>query len=371
MKTPVTYARDSGVSTTVETSALGYEPPSIESMDSSVVVELELREGGGEREDDAEATSGPIFEIPTAPRGSEVVFHISSTWGDPHYVGLTGLEFFSADGELVTFRDSEVCVCTYRCRWEAFSEPGIDTHVSRLPFRPLQQISTSFQSTLMTLVRLTICWMVCVPHATIFTCGSRLTLLDRITRFVCVGRVVSLLFCWSSFALTASVLARSLLTQITVKFDKPIQLAMLRVWNYNKSRIHSHRGVRHMSVDMDGHRVFEGEIRQAPGIVSVQACEVVLFTVDPTILACIEATDATLPMADVDGMDDTWQVVEEVLARMQAKQPRPRTARKREGVEGEKGSDDVAGEQRPMTMAKGRAVVAAPKAVPLPTLEER
>ena len=32
------------------------------------------------------------YTTPTLPRGQELVFNIQSTWGDKHYVGLTGIE---------------------------------------------------------------------------------------------------------------------------------------------------------------------------------------------------------------------------------------------------------------------------------------
>lgn len=32
------------------------------------------------------------FKLPTLPSGSELVLNIYSTWGDVHYVGLTGIQ---------------------------------------------------------------------------------------------------------------------------------------------------------------------------------------------------------------------------------------------------------------------------------------
>jgi len=35
--------------------------------------------------------------------------------------------------------------------------------------------------------------------------------------------------------------------------------------NFNKSRIHSHRGVRDMLCTLDGRTIFQGRLQQAPG----------------------------------------------------------------------------------------------------------
>lgn len=41
------------------------------------------------------------FVIPELPYGKDLVINIKTTWGDKHYVGLTGIEVFSATGEPV------------------------------------------------------------------------------------------------------------------------------------------------------------------------------------------------------------------------------------------------------------------------------
>jgi len=40
---------------------------------------------------------------------------------------------------------------------------------------------------------------------------------------------------------------------------------MIRIWNYNKSRIHSYRGARLITIEFDDRIIFSGEIRKAPG----------------------------------------------------------------------------------------------------------
>ena len=48
---------------------------------------------------------------------------------------------------------------------------------------------------------------------------------------------------------------------------------MMRIWNYNKSRTHSFRGVKEVSVLMDKLLVFKGIIRKAPGSMSFKTSQ--------------------------------------------------------------------------------------------------
>ena len=61
---------------------------------------------------------------------------------------------------------------------------------------------------------------------------------------------------------------------------------MIRIWNYNKSRIHSYRGARLITCELDGKLIFKGEIQKAPGNLKdpENCCEILLFTENETIL---------------------------------------------------------------------------------------
>ena len=49
--------------------------------------------------------SSPRFEIPLLPKGRELIINIRTTWGDKHYVGLNGVEVFTASGELAAIKN--------------------------------------------------------------------------------------------------------------------------------------------------------------------------------------------------------------------------------------------------------------------------
>lgn len=82
---------------------------------------------------------------------------------------------------------------------------------------------------------------------------------------------------------------------IHVEFDEPTVISMIRIWNYNKNRIHSYRGARYieMSFDTASNLIFRGEIKRALGaVMEPEACsECVLFTMNEAILNLIEKYD--------------------------------------------------------------------------------
>lgn len=57
---------------------------------------------------------------------------------------------------------------------------------------------------------------------------------------------------------------------------------MIRVWNFNKSRIHSYRGVKNAEIYLDQKCIFKGEISKAPGMLNgaENYAEYILF-IDP------------------------------------------------------------------------------------------
>ncbi|XP_047667249.1 katanin-interacting protein isoform X3 [Tachysurus fulvidraco] len=185
------------------------------------------------------ATSDPEedFEIPVLPQGRHLVMRILSTWGDRRYVGLNGVEIFSASGEPV----KPLCVTAV---------------VNGLP-EDNGDVSNVIDGV----------------HRT--QDDSHLWLAPFVAGKQC---------------------------EITLDLGEVQRLAMIRVWNYNKSRIHSFRGVREVDMLLDGQMIFRGEIAKASGTLIGgldQFGDTVLFTTDDEILEAMSRYDDTFVCGNV------------------------------------------------------------------------
>jgi len=47
---------------------------------------------------------------------------------------------------------------------------------------------------------------------------------------------------------------------VTLRLATPSAISMMRIWNYNHSRVHATRGVREMAMRLDGLEIFRGEV---------------------------------------------------------------------------------------------------------------
>ncbi|XP_059180737.1 katanin-interacting protein [Centropristis striata] len=223
-------------------------------------------------DDDPSMEREDEFEIPVLPQGQRLVINILSTWGDRHYVGLNGLEVFSSSGE-----------------------PLRPAHIRADP--PDINILPAYGKD---------------PRVVT-------NLIDG------VNRTQDDMHLW----LAPFTPGRS--HTIFLDFGAPYQVAMIRVWNYNKSRIHSFRGLKEVEMLLDGRCIFRGEIAKASGTLSGeldQFGDTILFTTDDEILEAMSRYDETF-LSEGEGPEGL--VAEEELQR-------PRTA-------------DGEGEERPFTQA--------------------
>ncbi|CAK4695903.1 unnamed protein product [Aphanomyces euteiches] len=174
-----------------------------------------------------EANSKPA--IPILPRGRTLVLECFTTWGDPYYIGLNGLDLFDDRGQPVKVSSPQNQVRAVPASINVLPEYASDKD-PRVATNLLDGVN--------------------------YTCDD--------------------LHMW------LAPFSPNQLHTVTVEFDAQVVLSMVRIWNYNKSRAHSFRGVKNARLLLDNAVIFQGEIRQAPGILGAveQCCEVILFTTD-------------------------------------------------------------------------------------------
>lgn len=164
---------------------------------------------GPSREQDGytgEIDAGGDFKIPVLPYGQRLVIDIKSTWGDRHYVGLNGIEIFSSKGEPVQISNIKADPPDINILPAYGKDPRVVTNLIDGVNRTQDDMHV---------------WL--AP----FTPGKS--------------------------------------HSITIDFTHPCHVALIRIWNYNKSRIHSFRGVKDITMLLDTQCIFEGEIAKASG----------------------------------------------------------------------------------------------------------
>ncbi|KAG8558458.1 hypothetical protein GDO81_017002 [Engystomops pustulosus] len=220
-----------------------------------------------------DGNDGSDFEIPVLPYGQHLCIKISTTWGDRHYVGLNGIEVFSSTGNPVQIANISAEPPNINILPAYGRDPRVVTNLTDGVNKTQDDMHV---------------WL--AP----FTPGK--------------------------------------IHFIYLDFASPCKVAMIRIWNYNKSRIHSFRGVKDIEIVLDQALIFKGEIAKASGTLTGSADQfgdTILFTMDDDILQAISVYDETF---DEDFESTDLQTDEEII------KTRPRTA-------------DSGGEERPFTQA--------------------
>lgn len=177
-----------------------------------------------EEENAVEAPDGNDFEIPVLPYGQHLVIDIRTTWGDRHYVGLNGIEVFSSKGEPVQISKITADPPDINILPAYGNDPRIITNLIDGVNRTQDDMHL---------------WL--AP----FTPGK--------PHF------------------------------IFIDFVNSCQVAMIRIWNYNKSRIHSFRGVKDIIMVLDEQCIFKGEIAKASGTLSGGMLSFLVFVVETAV----------------------------------------------------------------------------------------
>ncbi|KFP29805.1 Uncharacterized protein KIAA0556, partial [Colius striatus] len=187
-----------------------------------------------EEENSVETHNGSDFKIPVLPYGQHLVIDIRTTWGDRHYVGLNGIEVFSSKGEPVQISKITADPPDINILPAYGNDPRVITNLIDGVNRTQDDMHL---------------WL--AP----FTPGK--------PHF------------------------------IFIDFVNSCQVAMIRIWNYNKSRIHK-RGVKDIVMVLDERCIFKGEIAKASGTLSgapEHFGDTILFTTDDDILEAIYCYD--------------------------------------------------------------------------------
>lgn len=182
------------------------------------------------------------FEIPFLPGGTVLTFNILSTWGDSNYVGLNGIEVFGSDGNPVEMSHISANPPDINVLEGYGSDPRVVTNLIDGDYFTKDDFRM---------------WL------TPFTAGS------------------------NHF--------------IYITFKSYSKIAMIRIWNYNKSRIHSVRGAKDVEVSLDNTVIFQGEIAKASGNLDLSNFgDTILFTTDEDILENVGKHDPTFIGQDVE-----------------------------------------------------------------------
>lgn len=176
-----------------------------------------------------------MFFMPQLPRGRILDFDIYSTWGDKFYVGLCGVEVFDEFGRPVRMEGSKIKAdpANLNDLPEVSGDPRTEDKLVDGQFMTSDDMHS---------------WLAPIAE----------------------GRP----------------------NKLRIDLGSKQTISLIRLWNYNRDRVHSTRGVRHFSIKIDGMLMFFGELSKASGDHRDvdQNCEWLVFCTD-TLFDSIEAQD--------------------------------------------------------------------------------
>ncbi|KYQ91327.1 hypothetical protein DLAC_08273 [Tieghemostelium lacteum] len=193
------------------------------------------------------------------PHGKTLLISIFSTWGDSYFVGLSGIDLFDNQGRYIRLKDTKS---------QIKAQPSDINDLSNYTNDP-RTVDKIMDDNPRTCDDMHL-WLAPFTHGQVNT--------------------------------------------ITIQLDQPTTLSLIRIWNYNKSRIHSYRGAKDIEIKLDGHVIFKGSIKKAPG--SLQGCEdsaeYIVLTDQEDILTLIETND---PFNSIIQCDQTDVLPEELIVK--------------------------------------------------------
>ncbi len=233
---------------------------------------------------------------PSLPRGQTLKLEIFSTWGDAHYIGVNGIDIFDENGMQII--------------------PSANTSINAKYPKKLAACQSG--------------------RNFIENISAEPADINVLPEYEEDPRVVSNLIDGVSFTrddlhvwlapLLRTTENNDAIASVTLTFQRPLTLSMIRVWNYNKSRTYSSRGVRWCRMYLDDVPIFEGEIKSSQGNLSDadQSSEVILFTTNEDALQQIAKHDEVMGYF-VEDCTAKW------VQKLQEKRslPRPSTAERR------------------------------------------
>jgi hypothetical protein len=147
----------------------------------------------------------PQFNLPVLPCGCNIVFKCFSTWGDPHYIGLNGIEIFDEHQQPITVEASE-------------QVSAIPASINDLP-----------------------------------NCSDDVRTIDKLFNGVYDSTDKT-----NTWLAPYQRLNGSKANYISVVFDSPQKISCMRIWNLAAQ---PGRGVKHLQVYIDGLLVFEDNLQ--------------------------------------------------------------------------------------------------------------